>query len=101
MTIEEMKKINRVGILELLDKNTSFEEECEFRADGKPKVELVKAGSSENKIYIDESGKIFLNGILLRNVLGYSLKSSAWHTAELTVTLSVSVTQVGSGLGMQ
>lgn len=49
-----------------------------------------------HKVAIDENEHIFLDGKEIQNVTAYNLKNSAGETAELTVTMYVTVGQVAA-----
>lgn len=50
-----------------------------------------------NNFRIDEQGHLYIDGVRLQCIHGYILKNSAKLPAELTITLDVAISQVGSG----
>ena len=59
--------------------------------------------SNLKQLIIDSKERIFLDGEELKNVTAYKLENSAGQNevAKLTVTMYVSVSQVGSGSGLE
>ncbi len=51
-----------------------------------------------NKLVIDEKERIFIDGVQMQNVRFYNLKHSAGvgSPSELTITMDVSISQVGA-----
>lgn len=47
----------------------------------------------QNRFTIDELGKLYLDGVELKDVIKYELKKSAWEPAELTITVNVIINQ--------